>query len=155
MSYRLYNNDTVAHTVANTSVSFSQSVAAKSYVLVTDTVAFALTPQVANTNYLELERVVQPSFQVVSSTATVTQVASSATSVALLAANSARNKGMLTNASTAILYVLLGSGTASTTNYSFTVAASGVANLPDGFTGPVTGIWASANGYAYLTEMTP
>lgn len=95
--------------------------------------------------------------EVPSSTGTTTSVASSATLVTLKAANTSRKKISIANDSTAILYVLLGTGTVSTTVYSFALAAkSGVAfdRTIEGYTGVITGIWASANGFATITEFT-
>lgn len=93
-----------------------------------------------------------------SSTGTASSVASSATSVPLLAANTARKHATIANDSTAILYILFGAGTASTTNYSVALDAKGtvpgVASVPSGYTGVVNGIWASANGFARVTEYT-
>lgn len=94
--------------------------------------------------------------------ASVTSVASSATSGVLLAANAgraARQDGpsvVIANDSTAILYVLLGAGTASSSNYSYPVAAKGTtATVLEiwGYTGPIQGVWASANGAALVTEL--
>jgi hypothetical protein len=93
-----------------------------------------------------------------SGTGTTSSVASSATSVPLLAANASRKGGQIANDSTAILYILFGAGTASTTNYSVAIDAKGtvpgVAAIPAGYTGVVNGIWASANGFARVTEYT-
>lgn len=84
---------------------------------------------------------------------TVTTVASSASSVTLVAANSKRRGLIITNASTAILYVLFGGGTATaTTAHSVQIPTLGTYTLPFPFTGAVTGIWASANGSAQMTE---
>lgn len=90
-------------------------------------------------------------------TATQSSVAGSATSVTLLAANTARKSGStITNDSTAILYISL-NGAASTTNYWLAIdgktTVPGVASLPNGFTGVVLGIWGSATGSARVTEM--
>jgi len=87
------------------------------------------------------------------SKATVTSVASSASSVTLIAANPNRNRLIITNQSTAILYVLLGGGTATaTTAHSWQMPAN--TNWDVGsFRGLVTGIWASANGSAQMTEL--
>jgi len=92
-----------------------------------------------------------------SSAGATTSVASSATAVTLKAVNANRKKISIANDSTAILYVLLGAGTVSTTVYSFALAAkSGVAfdRVIEGYTGIITGIWASANGFATITEFT-
>lgn len=86
--------------------------------------------------------------------ATLTSVASSASSVALLGANTKRKTLIIQNTSTAILYVLLGGGTANaTTAHSIQMAANTNVIL-EGFTGAVSGIWASANGQANLTELS-
>ena len=87
------------------------------------------------------------------SKATVTSVASSGSSVALIAANPDRNILIITNASTAILYVLLGGGTATaTTAHSWQMASLASVNF-GAFRGAVSGIWASANGSAQITEL--
>jgi hypothetical protein len=88
------------------------------------------------------------------SVATQTSVASSASSVTILAANLNRQGAMVYNDSTAILYLLLGVGTASTTNYSVQLASQGFFETPFSFNGQLTGIWASANGSARVTETT-
>lgn len=91
-----------------------------------------------------------------SSTSTVTQVASSASSVTLKASNAARVKLFVFNDSTQVLYLKLGA-TASTTSFTLKVDPQGYWELPgDGqiYTGTVDAIWASANGNAYVTELT-
>lgn len=88
------------------------------------------------------------------STATQTSVAAATSSTALLSANAARLGATVYNDSTAILYVLLGSGTASTSAYTVQVAAGGYYEVPYGYTGAIKGIWASATGNARLTELT-
>ena len=89
-----------------------------------------------------------------STTPTVTQKTSSATSITLLSANSARVGASIFNASTALLYVKLGA-TASTTSYTVRISTNGYYELVPGYTGIIDGIWASANGFAYVTELTP
>jgi hypothetical protein len=89
------------------------------------------------------------------STATVTSVASSISSVAILAANSKRRGACIVNASTAILYLRLDGGTATaTTGHSVQLPTLGYYEVPFGFTGAITGIWAAANGSANITEFT-
>lgn len=93
------------------------------------------------------------------STATKTNVAGSAASVQLLAANANRLSGVIVNDSTAICYVLFGAGAASTTNYTYQMAGStalGVAMLEllPNWVGRVAAIWASATGTARITENT-
>jgi hypothetical protein len=83
--------------------------------------------------------------------ATPAQVASSATAVTLQASNANRRQLVVVNDSTAVLYLKYGSG-ASATSYSYKLAASDTWEMPlPAYTGIVTGIWASANGFAYAT----
>jgi len=93
----------------------------------------------------------------------VTVVVSSASAVALLAANPLRRKDasgpsvVISNASTAILYILLGDGSGgevSATRYTYQIASNGVPQEIWGYTGQIRGIWASANGQATVTELT-
>lgn len=94
---------------------------------------------------------------VVSSTATRSQVADSATSGTLLAANTSRRGAIITNDSSAVLYVALGSGPATTTDYTTTIQPSGGTwTIPGGYTGIIVGIWASdpGDGGARVTELT-
>jgi hypothetical protein len=90
-----------------------------------------------------------------SSTATLANVAGSASSVTLAAANASREGVVIMNDSTAILYVKFGA-TASATSFTYklnggeTYESSG----PVIYTGIITGIWASATGAARVTELT-
>lgn len=85
-------------------------------------------------------------------TATVTQVASSASSVTLQAANAARKGLIIVNDSTSLLYVKFGAG-ASSTSYSLQLAAGQTYEAPTNiYTGLVAGIWVTANGNGYITE---
>jgi hypothetical protein len=86
-------------------------------------------------------------------TSAVTQVASSATNVTLKALNAARRGLTIFNDSTQVLYLKLGA-TASTTSYTVKVASQGYYEVPSDYTGIVDGIWAAANGFAYVTEIT-
>lgn len=92
-------------------------------------------------------------------TATITSVNDQATTVQLVAANANRRGGSIVNDSTSILYVLLGSGSASTTN--FTVAIDGKTtvpgyyDIPANYTGAIQGIWsADSSGAARITEIS-
>lgn len=92
-------------------------------------------------------------------TSTLANVASSATSVSLLAANNNRKTAIIINDSTSDLYVVLNASAASTTNYSLFLAAK-VGNTPsflaingDDYSGEIRGIWSSANGFARITEV--
>lgn len=84
-------------------------------------------------------------------TGTPTNVAGSATSVTLLASNSARKGGSIYNDSTALLYVKFGT-TASTTSFKVILAASAYYEIPAGYIGRIDGIWASATGTARIDE---
>lgn len=90
-------------------------------------------------------------------TSTPTTVASSATTVSLLAANNNRKGATITNESTAVLYVAFGA-TASVTAYVLTIAGAAAApfayyEVPFGYVGQISGIWASAAGNARINEM--
>ena len=89
-----------------------------------------------------------------SSTATQTSVAGATSSTSLLASNAARLGATVYNDSTAILYLLLGSGTASTSAYSVQMAAGAYYEVPFGYTGAIKAIWASATGAARITEFS-
>lgn len=93
-----------------------------------------------------------------SGTATLSNVAASATSVTVLAANTARIGGQITNDSSAVVYLKFGT-TASTTSYTVVLAGAASApfsyyEIPAGYTGRIDGIWASATGNARVTEET-
>lgn len=90
------------------------------------------------------------------STGTKTNVASNASSVTILAANSSRKGALIYNDSTAVLYLDLSGGTASATSYSVQIGAQGFYELPPQpiYIGLITGIWASANGNARVTEFS-
>jgi hypothetical protein len=84
--------------------------------------------------------------------ATLANVASSATSVNLFAANGAAQGRAVTNDSTAVLYLKFGT-TASATSYTVQLAAGAYYEFPrPTYGGAVDGIWASANGNARTTE---
>lgn len=86
-------------------------------------------------------------------TPTLTNVASSATSVSLLASNGAAKSRIIYNDSTQILYLKFGT-TASATSYTAQVGANTLFEFPlPTYTGAVDGIWASANGNARITEV--
>lgn len=88
-----------------------------------------------------------------SATATLSNVASSASSVTILAANTSRLGASVYNDSTALLYVKLGT-TASSTSHTVQVTAGAYYEVPFNYTGIITGIWASATGSARVTENT-
>ena len=94
-----------------------------------------------------------------SATATRSDVSGAASSTSLLASNTARIGATITNESTATLYLLLGTGTASATNYTVAMAGASAVpytyyEVPARYTGQIKGIWASATGSARMTELT-
>ena len=88
-------------------------------------------------------------------TATLTNVASSASNVTVVAANSSRRALIIVNDSTAILYLKFGA-TATTSSYSIKLIAGATYETPVShiYTGIIDGIWAAANGAARVTELT-
>ena len=90
----------------------------------------------------------------VAAVATLTNVASSATTVSLLAANTNRRGVIIFNDSNQSLYVKYGA-TASTTSFTYLMTPKSTWEmiLPI-FQGAIDGIWASANGSARITELT-
>lgn len=84
--------------------------------------------------------------------AVVSNVASSATSVQLVAANADRKGLTIFNDSTQILKIKFGV-TASATDFTVEIAAGGVYNMSSPiYGGRIDGIWAAANGFARITE---
>lgn len=84
--------------------------------------------------------------------ATLTNVASSGSSVTLFSAESTVNARTIYNDSTAVLYVKFGT-TASSSSYTVQLAAGAYYEFPQPvYAGRVDGIWASANGNARLTS---
>lgn len=88
-----------------------------------------------------------------STTPTLSNVSASASSVTVLAANSARDGATIWNDSSAILYLKLGA-TASATSCTVKMVADAYYEVPYGYTGIIDGIWASATGSARVTEIT-
>lgn len=91
-----------------------------------------------------------------STTGTETNVASSATDVTILAANTARLGASVYNDSTQILYLLLAAGTSSATNYTVQMPPNSFFELsgPSVYNGIIKGLWAAVNGNARVTENT-
>ena len=89
-----------------------------------------------------------------STTSTTTVVADSASSVTILASNSSRTGASIFNDSSAALYLLIGTGTASSVNYTVRVVQYALYEIPYGYKGAVNGIWATDPGVgaARITE---
>ena len=90
---------------------------------------------------------------VTSATATSSAVNASTTSVSLLAANASRKGAIIWNASTAILYLDLDAAS-SNSAYAVQIGAGDYSEVPFGFTGEISGVWAAANGNAHIREFT-
>jgi hypothetical protein len=93
--------------------------------------------------------------EIAAATATLTNVNGSASSVSLLASNTARKNATFFNDSTAVLYLKFGA-TASTTSYTVQIPSNGYYELPNGkvYNGAIDGIWAAANGAVRITELS-
>jgi hypothetical protein len=87
--------------------------------------------------------------------AVLSVVASTTTSTTLLAANANRRGALIYNNSTAMLYLVYGAATATSTAFSVRVPANAlyVIDTPL-WTGQINGVWAAANGNAQCTDMT-
>jgi hypothetical protein len=86
--------------------------------------------------------------------AAITSVASSATSVSLLAANAARRAVVITNDGTKILYIAF-AATATVAAFTYKLGSGATIELPlNGYTGVISGIWSAVNGNARITEIT-
>ena len=97
-----------------------------------------------------------PTKEIRAATAAQTTVADNAASTTILAANANRLGATVSNDSSAVLYLLLGSTAASATSYSVRMVQYGYYEIPFGYTGQLTGIWASDpnDGAARITEIT-
>ena len=84
--------------------------------------------------------------------ATVTNVASSATSATVLAAG-ARAAVILCNSDANDCYVLLDAGTASASNMSFILPSKANSRIPDEYVnGAISAVWAAdGSGYLHIT----
>lgn len=88
-----------------------------------------------------------------SGTATLANVSGATSSTTLIAANVERIGATIYNDSTAVLYVKFGS-TASSTSFTVKMQTDDYFEVPNGYTGIITGIWASATGAARVMELT-
>jgi hypothetical protein len=84
-----------------------------------------------------------------------TAVASGTGAVTILAANANRIGATVFNDDANILYLLLGAGTVTTSLYTAQIPTNGYYEVPFGFTGILTGLWAAdGSGSARVTEIT-
>lgn len=97
--------------------------------------------------------VTQPSKELRAATSTRTDVASSSSTVTVLALNANRLGATIYNDSTQNVYLKFGT-TATASDFTIMLYAAQYFELPFGYTGRVDGIWVSANGNARVTELT-
>ena len=90
---------------------------------------------------------------VTAGTSTLTNVASSATNVTVLASNTNRRGATIYNDSSSLLYMKLGT-TASATSFTIKLFPYSYWEVPFNYTGEIDGIWASATGAARVDELT-
>ncbi|WP_234197149.1 hypothetical protein [Pseudacidovorax sp. NFM-22] len=82
-------------------------------------------------------------------------VAGSATSVTIRPLNASRLGLIITNDSTALLYLLFATSGATTTNYTLTVNPGDTLIIgPGDYQGPICGLWSSATGTARMSEIS-
>ena len=111
------------------------------------------------TNNLQVELVNNSLYD--NSTSTINSIASNTNSTILLTANSNRNNAIIINDSMSNLYLLLNDSDASPSNYSILLAGkSSPTQIPSSivfsgrdYTGQITGVWDSADGFARVTEV--
>lgn len=104
--------------------------------------------------YLRCSRTGAIQFISTAGTSTLANVSGSATSVTLIAANTARLFAKCYNDSTAILYINYGA-TASATAFTEYVPPGATWTMDQPiYTGAINGLWASATGSARCTELT-
>lgn len=124
------------------------------YTMATE-VTVATSPVNSKTAFIPAVQTVTASGGIGPATGTTTSVDSTASPVTLLAANTSRQGATITNTDANTLYVLLGTGTVSATNFTVAIAANGYFEVPFKFTGAITGIWAvDGSGAAKITEVT-
>jgi hypothetical protein len=98
-----------------------------------------------------------PTAEQKSATATESGVAASATSVTILASNTARKGATVCNdAASSALHLRLSATAATAASGGYTVAllAGGYYEVPFGYTGQIVGIWDTATGFANVTELS-
>lgn len=95
-----------------------------------------------------------PTAQILPATSAATSVAASISPTVILASNTSRRRYSVYNDSTSIAYILENSGTVSTTNYSYQLAAGAYFSSTE-WNGAVNALWATAAGNARVMEYTP
>lgn len=89
-------------------------------------------------------------------TSTVTSVAGATSSTSILASNTSRVFAAIYNNTTKNMFVLLGSGTASSSNFTTLLMAGVYYEVPNDYTGAINAIWANGvSGSSLVTELTP
>jgi hypothetical protein len=88
-----------------------------------------------------------------SSTSASGNVAASVSTVTIIPSNASRLGATVYNDSTAICYLMLGAF-ASTTNFAVQMLPNSYYEVPFGWTGVLTAVWASATGNARWVELT-
>jgi hypothetical protein len=88
-----------------------------------------------------------------STAGTTTNVTASITSISLAAANANRKGLNIYNDSTSKLYIGYGA-TVTVATAAFVIDARQLYELPEEYTGQISGIWIAANGNARVTEFT-
>lgn len=87
--------------------------------------------------------------------AAFTSVPSGITSVVILAANANRKGGIIINTDANDLLLDLTAGTASATRHAKRLPTNGEFQVPFGYTGAITGVWAAdGTGAALVTEFS-
>lgn len=107
----------------------------------------------SNGDSMPLYHAPQTASATVSTLSSITDVQSSATAVELLPNNPARLGFGVFNLSTSVLYLAMGE-TASASNFTARLEPNDYYEPPINYTGSVSGIWASANGSAKITELS-
>ena len=93
---------------------------------------------------------------ITSNLAVFSTVGDTTSNTTILASNRQRKGATIVNTSTAILYLRFDGGTATaTTGHNVQLAQNDYFEVPFGYTGAITGIWASdAGGAANVAEFT-
>lgn len=80
-------------------------------------------------------------------------IPSATTETVILQANASRHWGNIENLSTSALFIKFGTGV-SLTSFSIRIPANSYRELTLPYSGVITGIWETANGNAYATEVS-